>query len=234
MLKLVAASTFALSALATAIPLGYAAGDCPDGAKCGMEFAPSADLADALLETSLTSARALALANELARYGEEAGSPGALLVAAGMLSDLNMAPIADSPLSLLTGDDLLAEARTLAAADAVILAMIDDELAERDRGSVFDVETYDGQGGESWVEGRDSLMFSRSYETATDAVLTLVADPQAELQVRVVDTQGDLVCEGKLVDGAHSCVWPANAGLDYTVQVSNLDDSSVAFTIWTN
>lgn len=234
MFKLVAASTLALSALAASIPFSNATADCPHGAKCGMDFAPAADLADALIESAQDAVRALALANEVARYGEASGSPAALLVAAGMISDLNVAPIPGSSLSLLAGDDLLAEARALASDDAVILAMIDDELAERDRGSVFDIETYNGQGGESWVAARDSLMFNRSYEADTDAVLTLVATAQAELQVRVVDTQGELVCEGKLVDGAHSCVWPANAGRDYAIQVSNLDDASVAFTIWTN
>jgi hypothetical protein len=234
MLKLVAASTLALSALAASIPFSHANADCPEGVKCGMDFAPVADLAEALLETAQASARALALASELARYGEATGSSSALLVAADMFADLNVGPIADSPLALPTDDELLAQARTLAADDAVVLAMIDDRLAEQDRGSVFDVEPFNGQGGESWVNARDSLMFTRSYENDTDAVLTLVAAPDAALEVRVVDAQGGLVCEGKLLDGSHSCVWPADAGGDYAIQVSNLNDASVSFTIWTN
>jgi hypothetical protein len=234
MLKLVAASTLALSALAASIPFSNANADCPEGVKCGMEFAPAADLAEALLETAQASARALALASELARYGEATGSSSALLVAADMFAELNVGPIADSPLALPTDDELLAQARTFAADDAVVLAMIDDRLAEQDRGSVFDVEPFNGQGGESWVDALDSLMFTRSYENDTDAVLTLVAAPDAALEVRVVDAQGGLVCEGKLLEGSHSCVWPASAGGDYAIQVSNLNDASVSFTIWTN
>lgn len=234
MLKLVAASTVALSAIAASIPFSHAGAECPDGAKCGMNFAPAAELAEALLESAQASARALALATELARYGEETGSPSALLVAAGMMGELNVGPLPGAPLALPTGDALLAEARTMAADDPIVLAMIDDELAEQDRGSVFEVEAYNGQGGESSVSAGDSLMFTRSYEADTDAVLTLIATPDAALEVRVVDTQGGLVCEGKLVDGSHSCIWPANAGRDYAIQVSNLDDSSVSFTIWTN
>ena len=234
MLKLVAASTVALSAIAASIPLSHADAPCPDGAKCGMDFAPAADLAEALIESARESAQALALATELARYGEQAASPAALLVAAGMISDLNVGPIPGAALALPSGDDLLAEARTLAANDPVVLAMIDDELAEQDRGSVFEIESYNGQGGESAVSAGDSLMFTRSYDSDTDAVLTLVATPDAALEVRVVDAQGGLVCEGKLVGGSHSCIWPANAGRDYAIQVSNLADSSVYFTIWTN
>ncbi len=234
MLKLVAASTVALSALAASIPLSHANAGCPDGAKCGMEFAPADQLAAALIEAAESSARTLALATDLARYGEESGSAEALLVAASMISALEVEPIAGSPLALPTDEELLAEARVLAADQPMVLAMIEDELAARDRGSVFDIESYNGQGGESAVSAGDSLMFTRSYDIETDAVLTLVSAPDAALQVRVVDAEGDLVCEGKLVEGAHSCIWPARAGGDYAIQVSNLDDSMVSFIIWTN
>ena len=81
-------------------------------------------------------------------------------------------PIPGAPLSLPTSEALLIEARTLAADDAALVAMIDDRLEARDRGSVFEVEGYDGQGGESWVAAGDSMMFTRNYDAATDAVST--------------------------------------------------------------
>lgn len=234
MLKLVAVSTVALSALAASIPFAHATGDCPDGAKCGMQFAAEADVHAALLQSAESSARALALAIDLAHYGETAQSPAALLVAAGMMADLNVTPMAGPAISLSSNETLLDEARGMAGDDAVILAMIDDQVAERERGSTFAVEAFDGQGGESWVDAGDSTMFTRSYSSDTDAVLTLVAAPTADLAVRVVTSQGELVCEGQMRDGAHSCVWPANADADYAIQVSNRADASTSFTIWTN
>ena len=234
MFKLVAVSTLALSAFAVSIPLGNASQGCPDNTKCGMAFAPTPVLNEALLESAQNSARALALASELAHYGEATQSPAALLVAAQMIGDLNIQPIEGTSTTLFDDENLLAEARVLAADDAIILAMIDDVVAEQDRGSSFDVSAYDGQGGESWVEAGDSALFNRSYDSGTDAVLTLVAAPASNLQVRVVDGAGDLVCEGTLIDGAHSCLWAANAGADYAIQVTNQAETAASFTIWTN
>lgn len=233
MFNLIAASTFALSALAASIPFARAADMAPCIPKC-MEFAPAEQLVEALIEDSQASADALALAARVAQYGTDSGSPAALLVAADMMAELAVTPIPGAPLTLPTSAALLAEARTLVGDDAALLAMIDDRLEERDRGSVFEVEGYDGQGGESWVAGGDSMMFTRRYDSATDAVLTLVAAGDTDLTIRVLDGEGALVCEGKTIAGSHSCIWPAGAGGDYAIQIANAADAAVAFTIWTN
>lgn len=234
MFKLIAASTFALSAVAAAIPFaGAAEGDpCPSG-RC-MQFAPPEQLTEALLEDARASATALALATWVAHYGSEAGSPAALLVASDMMEEIGIDPIPGAPLTLPTVEALLAEARELARDDAALLAMIDDRLEARDRGSMFEVEAFDGQGGESWVAAGDSMMFTRTYDDAADAILTLVTTNGISLTVRVVDADGELVCEGQTVDGIHSCIWPAGAGDDYAIQIGNADSAGANFTIWTN
>lgn len=234
MLKLVAASTLVLSALAASIPFSHASQGCPENTKCGMEFASVRIMNEALLESALGAVRTLAMAQDLVRYGQTAQSPAALLVAARIIGDLNVSPLSGATNEFKSDADLLAEARALAADDAVILAMIDDVDAEQDRGSVFEIDAYDGQGGESWVGGGDSALFNRTYEDGTDAVLTLVAAPTANLLVRVVDSQGELVCDGTVVDGSHSCIWAAAGGADYAIQVINATDAETSFTIWTN
>ncbi|MEZ5666726.1 MAG: hypothetical protein R3F55_04680 [Alphaproteobacteria bacterium] len=234
MLKLVAASTLALSALAASIPFAHAGNGRPGDDHCGMQFAPAADAMQALTAASLASARTLSLASELARYGTANASASALLVAAGMIEDLDVAAVPGSALSFTGAEALLADARTLAGEDAALVALIDDRLEAGDRGSVFDVEPMTGQGGESWVDAGDSFLFTRTYDDDTDAVLTLIAGTGDALDVRVLGADGELLCEGALVDGAHSCVWPAVAGLSYDIQITNQAENSAAFTVWTN
>lgn len=175
----------------------------------------------------------LALSAELARYGHDAKNPMALLVAAQIIKnnptkDVKLDKKSDGETSgdsgtgkkgsLITAAGLLDEAKSLAADDLQMVALIDAEVkSQGGRGAVTGVTRHVDR-----IKAGDTDNYKVVFKGHQEANVVILGDGDNDLDLYVYDENGNLV--GKDLDGSDKCLvtWtPARTG-DFRIKIKNL------------
>lgn len=199
----------------------------------------------------------MALAQQLAKYGQENGSPAALAVAAEILLDNQaekleaegtQAPISDDPVeeqpktdSALPSMDpaqLLEQARALAEAPdmgkdgEVALSMIDrlqGRLGEKGRGRVGGV--YIGTGN---IGARKYSTYRATFRGRRAAVVAVVGDGDTDLDLYIYDKWGNQVVSDRRYGDQCRVQWTPSYTQEYRIVVVNLGYVYNRFNLGTN
>lgn len=183
----------------------------------------------------------LALATQLRQYGEAQNDPLALLLAARLVGAVPMAKsegIAKKPATVKAGQEaatkpgkpsgldvgvLLADAKRFAAGDPDVLALVTREAAagktRSAAGKALIIPRADYHTDRVLAGTVDT--YDMSFPAGHCAVV-LAGDGDTNLQLLVVDRQGNLVCSRTAQGDDKACEWDTDAASVCTVEVKNL------------
>lgn len=181
------------------------------------------------------------MAAELARYGNRAEDPMALITAARImkqypmgesdkLSDADSADGATKDGRLkLTPEAILARARELAGDRQDLVALADDVAAMSSRGRK-------GGGGilDTRVDANGTDVYEIDFEGGEPAQVGINGDNDTDLDLEVYDENGNLICDSTSSNDYETCEWtPRWTGM-FRVEVHNLGDVWNGYRIVTN
>jgi hypothetical protein len=179
----------------------------------------------------------LAIVGELAHYGHDAKNPMALLVAAQIVKSNPTQDIKRDKQSeggsgnasatgkkgaLITADGLLAEAKSLAADDLQMVAMIDAEMKRQGtRGSTTTGPTRHVDR----INPDSTDRYKVEFQGHEEANVAIVGDGDNDLDLYVYDENGSLI--GKDVGGTDRCLvtWTPKWTGEFTIKIVNLGES---------
>lgn len=206
---------------------------------------PAADLTRlniaAVEAAGITPAGVAGAALELAAFGRSSGDPTILVAAARTLRLVGempgtgtVRPGPDVPGDVKPGatvtdadaanpavgrdlaGELLDEARLLARGDETVLAAIDQVMASATRGSTTGAGRYDLS-----LEPRDGMTIDEQFRGLELAEVTMIGDGSSDLDLVVVDQNGNTICEQAGPEPRGRCRWtPAWEGL-FEIRVLN-------------
>lgn len=170
-----------------------------------------------LLQTADLSARVHAA-------GVAAGDPLMLATAARLRKD---AGLADLPVS---ADAMLAQAESLAAGDAAVLALLDDMRAETTKGVASGPIHHLAALPAGQTETRAPMPF-RGGEYAEIYVEAVVG---IDLNLTVLDAAGLVVCTDHAASHIAYCGWTPAADGDFVVMIENAGNLPADYAMMTN
>ncbi len=135
--------------------------------------------------------------------------------------------VAGAPLSW---EEMLASAETLAAGDEALLALIADARTEAARGvasgPVYNIGQLSNGGGDTYPP--------IAFRGGEYAEVYVEAKAATNLNLRVYDDRGRLVCSDTDISHIAYCGWtPADAGT-FTLKVENKGPAAAAYALMTN
>lgn len=187
----------------------------------------------------------LTLAGKIAEYGRAENNPLALLVAAQIIkatpaTDASMAKAADAQSAegdaaqkkgaLDTADSLLSEAKTMAAGDAQLVAVIEAEGQKTGtRGDVTGPNKHKDR-----VRAHHTDVYRITFKGHERAKVAVVGDGDNDLDLFVYDEGGHLIASDE--DGTDKCYveWTPRRTGEFTIKIKNLGNVYSDYLLLTN
>ncbi len=130
----------------------------------------------------------------------------------------------------LDADAMLETARDLATGDEMMLGLIEDVASENTKGVVSGPVYNNARIG----GGQTDTYRAVPFEGGTYAEIYVEAKGSNDLNLKVTDDQGRLVCSDTDASAIAYCGWsPRNTG-DFTIAVQNASGSSADYALITN
>ncbi|UOA30159.1 hypothetical protein [Pseudosulfitobacter sp. DSM 107133] len=130
----------------------------------------------------------------------------------------------------LDADAMLATARDLAAGDDMMLGLIDDVASENTKGVVSGPVYNNARIG----GGQTDTYRAVPFEGGTYAEIYVEAKGSNDLNLKVTDAQGRLVCSDTDSSAIAYCGWSPRSTGDFTIAVQNASGSSADYALITN
>ena len=130
----------------------------------------------------------------------------------------------------LDADAMLATARDLAAGDDMMLGLIDDVASENTKGVVSGPVYNNARIG----GGQTDTYRAVPFEGGTYAEIYVEAKGSNDLNLKVTDDQGRLVCSDTDASAIAYCGWSPRSTGDFTIAVQNASGSSADYALITN
>lgn len=176
---------------------------------------------------SATDVSAVATATALARYGDARKDPLALITAARLLKQAGPSPtefqrVAGKPGEAKQAQDrwavdaILARAKALAGGDATLIALADDVAKTGKRGA-----TGGGKGVRTVVRSRGTDRFRVVFNGGEPARVLVSGDGDSDLDLYVVDENGNVVCKDDDATDDMVCGWTPRWTGTFIIQVVN-------------
>ena len=130
----------------------------------------------------------------------------------------------------LDADAMLATARDLATGDDMMLGLIDDVASENTKGVVSGPVYNNARIG----GGKTDTYRAVPFEGGTYAEIYVEAKGSNDLNLKVTDDQGRLVCSDTDASAIAYCGWSPRSTGDFTIAVQNASGSSADYALITN
>lgn len=130
----------------------------------------------------------------------------------------------------LDADAMLATARDLAAGDDMMLGLIDDVASENTKGVVSGPVYNNARIG----GGKTDTYRAVPFEGGTYAEIYVEAKGSNDLNLKVTDDQGRLVCSDTDASAIAYCGWSPRSTGDFTIAVQNASGGSADYALITN
>ena len=130
----------------------------------------------------------------------------------------------------LDADAMLATARDLATGDDMMLGLIDDVASENTKGVVSGPVYNNARIG----GGKTDTYRAVPFEGGTYAEIYVEAKGSNDLNLKVTDDQGRLVCSDTDSSAIAYCGWSPRSTGDFTIAVQNASGSSADYALITN
>mgnify|MGYP003679034238 FL=1 len=130
----------------------------------------------------------------------------------------------------LDADAMLATARDLATGDDMMLGLIDDVASENTKGVVSGPVYNNARIG----GGQTDTYRAVPFEGGTYAEIYVEAKGSNDLNLKVTDDQGRLVCSDTDSSAIAYCGWSPRSTGDFTIAVQNASGSSADYALITN
>ena len=130
----------------------------------------------------------------------------------------------------LDADAMLATARDLATGDDMMLGLIDDVASENTKGVVSGPVYNNARIG----GGKTDTYRAVPFEGGTYAEIYVEAKGSNDLNLKVTDAQGRLVCSDTDSSAIAYCGWSPRSTGDFTIAVQNASGSSADYALITN
>ncbi len=168
------------------------------------------------------------LSAQLYAAGMEAGDPLLLIAAAKLRKSLAFrGPEGEAPLGW---EAMLTSAEDLVAGDEALLGLIGDVRAEGVKGVASGPMYSIGRLTSGGVDRFPSVGFA----AGDYAEIYVEAQGEADLNLRVFDSAGQLVCTDTDPSPIAYCGWTAARGGTFVMQVDNLGPQDTAYALMTN
>lgn len=130
----------------------------------------------------------------------------------------------------LDADAMLATARDLATGDDMMLGLIDDVASENTKGVVSGPVYNNARIG----GGQTDTYRAVPFEGGTYAEIYVEAKGSNDLNLKVTDDQGRLVCSDTDASAIAYCGWSPRSTGDFTIAVQNASGGSADYALITN
>ena len=130
----------------------------------------------------------------------------------------------------LDADAMLATARDLATGDDMMLGLIDDVASENTKGVVSGPVYNNARIG----GGKTDTYRAVPFEGGTYAEIYVEAKGSNDLNLKVTDAQGRLVCSDTDSSAIAYCGWSPRSTGDFTIAVQNASGGSADYALITN
>lgn len=203
---------------------------------------------DALAGAALSTRRSH-LASELAAYGRESQNAMALIVAAEMQAQAGGQEVKrdkhtegpDGPNDdkepgedIYTVAAMLSDARDLARNDVGLLAAIDQLASLETKGTGHPRRISGPQVHRDSVRGRHNDIYSIRFRGGEPAIVSVVGDGGTDLDLRIYDQGGNLVCSDLNYTDRSYCRWQPLREGNFRIKITNLGRVYNRYTIRTN
>lgn len=175
----------------------------------------------------LSGVKTAALSAELYAAGVAAGDPLLLIAAAKLRKPLVFRGKGEAPLGW---EAMLAEAEALAAGDDALLGVISDVRAESSKGVTSGPIYTIGKLAQGGVDTFNSVAFA----AGDYAEVYVESQIGADLNLKVFDAAGRLVCADTDPSPIAYCGWTAAEGGEFVMQVENLGPQDSPYALMTN
>ena len=176
----------------------------------------------------LSGVKTAQLSAELYAAGTAAQDPLLLIAAAQLRKSLAFrGPAEAAPLEWQV---MLSEAQAFAAGDEALLGIIADVQAEASKGVASGPVYQIGRLTPGAVDKFPAMAFA----AGDYAEIYVEAKSATDLNLRVFDSQGQLVCADTDPSPIAYCGWTAATGGDFAVQVENLGPQDTGYALMTN
>ena len=167
------------------------------------------------------------LSGQLYAAGLEAADPLLLIAAAKLRKSVAFRGEGEVPLGW---EAMLARAEDLAAGDDVLLGLIGDVRAESSKGVASGPMYQIGQLASGGLDTFPSVGFS----AGDYAEIYVEAKGETDLNLRVLDSNGKVVCADTDPSPIAYCGWAAAGGGAFVMQVENLGPQDTGYALMTN
>ena len=167
------------------------------------------------------------LSAELYAAGLAAGDPVLLIAAAKLRKPLRFRGEGEAPLGW---EAMLAAAESLATGDAALLGLIADVRAEGSKGVASGPIYSLGRLASGGVDKFPSVGFAAGEH----AEIYVEAKVETDLNLRVFDSQGQLVCADTDPSPIAYCGWTAADDGAFVMQVENMGPQDTGYALMTN
>ncbi len=201
------------------------------------------DKIDALVDMAWATHRSH-LASELAAYGRESQNAMALIVAAMLRGQTGSREV---PREKLTegpddaGDDkeprednstvtaMLSDARALARGDQGLLTAIEQVASQESKGRVGKSVRHVDR-----VLARHNDIYTIRFRGGEPAIVSVVGDGDTDLDLRIYDENGNLICSDLDYTDRNYCRWQPRWTGKFRVKITNLGSVYNRYTLRTN
>lgn len=179
------------------------------------------------LAAPLSGVKTAQLSAELYAAGLATGDPVLLIAAAKLRKTVAFRGEGQAPLAW---EAMLAAAERLAAEDAALLGLIADVRAEASKGVASGPMYSIGRLASGGVDKFPSVGFA----AGDYAEIYVEAKTETDLNLRVFDSQGQLVCADTDPSPIAYCGWTAAGGGAFVMQVENVGPQDTGYALMTN
>lgn len=179
------------------------------------------------LAAPLSGVKTAKLSAQLYAAGLEAGDPLLLIAAAKLRKPLAFRGEGEVPLGW---EQILAAAEDLAADDDVLMGLIGDVRAEASKGVASGPMYNIGKLARGGVDKFPGVGFA----AGDYAEVYVEARGDTDLNLRVFDSKGQLVCADTDPSPIAYCGWTAAGGAEFVMQVENAGPQDTGYALMTN
>ncbi len=179
------------------------------------------------LAAPLSGVKVAELSAQLYAAGMEARDPVLLIAAAKLRKSVAFRGAGEAPLGW---EVMLTQAEDMSAGDEALLGQIGDVRAERSKGVASGPMYQIGQLASGGVDKFPSVGFA----AGDYAEIYVEAKGEADLNLRVFDSNGQVVCADTAPSPIAYCGWTAAAGGAFVMQVENLGPQDTGYALMTN
>jgi hypothetical protein len=189
------------------------------------------------------------LATELATYGRESQNAMALIVAAEMLAQSGAEDVQrekttegpDEPVEdkergedMFTVSAILSDARDLARGDEALLAAIEQVESQESKGVVCTGGRSCPARHKDVVNPQKSDIYRATFKGGQTAIVAIKGDGDTDLDLRVYDQNGNLICKDTRSTDEGICKWKPIWTGTFVIKVSNLGRVQNYYRLATN